>query len=147
MFDRPDEARATALGLVQQWGRPLELWTSLAEGADRLVADAVLLGDPAARLVVVLPLPADDYRTDFADAASVAEFDRFLERADEVHVTGPVDDRIAAYERAGELIAEATEVLVAVWDGAPARGPGGTAEVVAYARDLGRAVTVIPVHR
>ena len=27
------------------------------------------------------------------------------------------------------------EVLIAIWDGQPARGPGGTAEVVALARD------------
>lgn len=147
VFDQRDEAWAAVVELVRGWRRPIELWSSLAEGADRMVAEAVLAADPGARLVAVLPVPADDYRSDFADAASVAEFDRLLARADEVHVTGPVDDRIAAYERAGELIAEATELLVAVWDGEPARGPGGTADVVAYARDLGRRVAVIPVRR
>jgi hypothetical protein len=33
--------------------------------------------------------------------------------------------------------------LVAVWDGLPARGVGGTAEVVADARELGLPVEVV----
>ncbi|WP_041624991.1 hypothetical protein [Stackebrandtia nassauensis] len=33
--------------------------------------------------------------------------------------------------------------LIAVWDGQPARGYGGTADVVDYARDHGIDVTVI----
>ena len=33
--------------------------------------------------------------------------------------------------------------VATVWDGLPARGHGGTAEIVAYARTLGKPVTVI----
>jgi len=35
---------------------------------------------------------------------------------------------------------ELTKLLVAVWNGQPARGPGGTADAVAFARGLGRRV-------
>jgi hypothetical protein len=40
-------------------------------------------------------------------------------------------------------VVEASELLVAVWDGEPARGLGGTADVVAYAREGAIPVEVI----
>ena len=39
---------------------------------------------------------------------------------------------------------EHADVLIAVWDGRPARGMGGTADAVAYARQRG--VPVLWVH-
>jgi len=39
---------------------------------------------------------------------------------------------------AGESIVNEADVLVAVWDGKPAAGLGGTADVVTYARNLGK---------
>src|SRR5690349_20160633 len=65
---------------------PLELWTSHAEGADRAVAHAVL--DAGGSLVTVLPLCADDYRTDFSDQASCDDFEHLLARSTRVTVTG-----------------------------------------------------------
>lgn len=126
----------------------VEVWSSLAEGADRLVVRRLDAMTPG-RLVAVLPLDADDYRTDFADAASVAEFDALLAAAVEVHVTGPdaTGERTSAYDRAGRAVADAVDVLVAVWDGRPARGHGGTAEIVGHARRSGREVVVVPVTR
>lgn len=135
--------------LARRADRPIEVWSSLAEGADRLVADAVLAGTPGARLVAVLPLAADDYRSDFAAPESRAEFDRLLDAAAETRITGPdsAGTRESAYLRAGLAVVDATDVLIAVWDGAPARGRGGTAEIVAAARAAGREVVVIPVTR
>src|SRR5271170_895773 len=54
-------------------GRPLTVLSSLAEGADRLVAGRIL-GRPAARLTAVLPLPAKDYLDDFESSGSKQEF-------------------------------------------------------------------------
>jgi polyphosphate kinase 2 (PPK2 family) len=48
-----------------------------------------------------------------------------------------------AYLAAGRWIVDHADRLVAVWDGRPARGRGGTAEVVAYARHRGVPVTVL----
>ena len=122
--------------------------SSLAEGADRIVAARVLARD--GRLEAVLPLPADDYATDFADAASREEFADLLAVADRVTVVppDPADaSREAAYARAGTAVLAACDVLLALWDGAPARGRGGTAEVVAEARAAGRRVEVVTVER
>lgn len=140
--------------LAGRAGGPLEVWSSLAEGADRVVA-ATVLERRGARLVAVLPLPAGDYRADFRDERSRDEFDALVARADRVIVAGPagpVDPaapgvREAAYERAGLAIVAAVDVLVAVWDGATARGRGGTAEIVDAARDRGVELVVVPVTR
>lgn len=127
-------------------GAAIEVWSSLAEGADRLVVDLLMRRD--AELVVVLPLPADDYRGDFTEPASQVEFDRLLGAAQDVRLAQPVDEtREAAYEAAGFELLDAVDVLVALWDGAPSRGRGGTAEVVAEARRRQREVVVVPVTR
>jgi hypothetical protein len=123
--------------------------SSLAEGADRLLARRVLDGGGA--LEVLLPLPADDYEDDFGSPASHRAFHDLLAAADRVSVIppGPDDDgtREAAYERAGLAVVEGCDVLVALWDGKPSRGRGGTAEIVAAARAAGRPVEVVDVHR
>lgn len=128
-------------------GAAVEVWSSLAEGADRIVAARAITR--GARLIAVLPLPADDYRTDFETEASIAEFDRLLAVADVVTVTGSSagGDRTEAYYGAGAEIVRAVDVLVALWDGAPARGHGGTADMVALAHRLGTRVEVVPVVR
>lgn len=131
--------------------RDIEIWSSLAEGADRLVAE--LVPTHAARLVVILPLDPDDYRNDFDTESSRAAFDSLLESAARIEITGPdpaadaAATRESAYERAGLAIVERCDVLLALWDGAPSRGRGGTAEIVGAARERGRTVIHIPVVR
>jgi len=48
-----------------------------------------------------------------------------------------------AFFAAGKAVVDACDWLIAVWDGEPARGLGGSADVVAYARNQGRRVDVI----
>jgi hypothetical protein len=128
---------------------PLVALSALAEGADRLVARLVLDETPAGALRVVLPLEVDDYLHDFGSDDSIAEFRSLLSRAEEITVLAPRQDaratpeaeqsrREAAYEAGGRFVVDHCTVLIAIWDGQPARGRGGTAEVVAYAQKLGR---------
>ncbi len=117
---------------------PLLVLSSLAEGADRLVARSVL--SRGGRLVAVLPLPRPTYLRDFATPESRQEFLDLLAEADEVIGTAPQSSREEAYEQAGRYVAGRCDVLVAVWDGLPARGRGGTAEIVAWARRLDKPV-------
>ncbi len=113
----------------------LTVASALAEGADRLVA-RVVLRRPGAQLLAVLPLPRDDYRADFTDAASGQEFDDLLGRADHVLLVPPAPSRDEAYAAAGRTVLAQCDVLIALWDGLPARGLGGTAELVVAARAL-----------
>lgn len=128
-------------------GRVVHLLTSLAEGADRLVARRVLARE-GCTIEALLPLPAGDYETDFADGTSVDEFRRLLEGTTRSEVVPCADgDRVARYEAAGFAVVDRSEGLLALWDGQPARGRGGTADVVAHARRLGRSVRVVAVAR
>ena len=131
-------------------GDSLVAVSGLAEGADRIVAQRIL-ARPGGRLVALLPFAPVDYIVDFADPASVKEFTDLLAAADEQEViTGdPADDwtREAAYERAGHAMLDRSDVLLALWDGKPAQGRGGTAEMVFEANLVGRPVEVITVER
>lgn len=138
--------------LAGSGGRPLRVVSSLAEGADRLVAHRVL-ARPGASLEVPLPLEPADYASDFATAESVREFNDLLVRADRVEVIpastllDPTSARDDAYARAGSAMVAASDVVLALWDGRPARGHGGTAGVVQEAIAAGRQVEVVTVER
>ena len=120
--------------------------SSLAEGADRIVAKRVL-ARPHGTLHVVLPLDRDDYATDFADDASRHDFLRLLDAAESVSSSPRQESREAAYEHAGRALLDRSDVLLALWDGRPSRGRGGTAQLVTEARALGKPVEVIHVER
>jgi hypothetical protein len=107
--------------------------SALAEGADRLVVRECLRRDHAS-LAAVLPLSIAEYRKDFLTTASQREFAELLAAASSVTVAEEMPTRPQAYERAGQLMVERSDVVIAVWDGLPARGTGGTADIVAYAR-------------
>ena len=126
--------------------------SSLAEGADRLVAEEILRL-PGSELEAVLPLTADNYEQDFASFESKAEFRSLLRRARRTIVMKAVGDvRVAvnrdeAYEAAGRYVADHCDLLIAVWDGRPSRGRGGTAEIVAYARRKGVPLAIVPTEK
>lgn len=109
----------------------------VAEGADRIVAEAVL-ARAGSDLEAVLPLEPDDYETDFETEDSKAAFRRLLARAPRAECLPPAENRNAAYEAAGRRVAARADVLVAIWNGEPAAGRGGTAEIVEHARSVGK---------
>jgi hypothetical protein len=151
---RPDEVAAEVDSVLDRLAgadeRALVAVSGLAEGADRLVAQRVL-ARPGGRLIALLPLAPVEYIADFADAASVQEFTDLLRAADEEEVIAgaPSDDwtREAAYERAGHAMLDRCDVLIALWDGKPGRGRGGTADMVFEAGLIGRPVEVVTVER
>lgn len=129
---RVDEVLGIIMGKFEG---PYSLFSSLAEGADRLVARRALelLN---ARLVVPLPLKREDFETDFSDSSRL-EFSELLARADRVIELPSGLTRLEAYESAGRYILDHVDVLIAIWDGRPPRGPGGTGQMVAEARQRG----------
>ena len=136
-------------GVLERLGRDTEgtpvVVSSIAEGADRLVARLGL--SRGWDLVVILPFPRHDYETDFTTDASRAEFDELLGRASAVDEVASRPTREDAYLAAGHAVVDDADVVLALWDGHPARGRGGTAEVVEYARSLGRPLVWIDVAR
>ena len=113
-------------------------WSCLADGADQIFARAVL--DHGGRIEVVIP--AAQYRDELPGDVR-AEYDRLLAQAAEVHRLPFTESSPEALMAASEFMLDRADLLWAIWDGKPARGYGGTADVVTYARDNGLPVTVI----
>lgn len=125
-------------------GNSLRVISPLAEGADRLVAKrAIELY--SAQLVVPLPFEMSVYMLDFESTASKTEFLSLIELAHEVIQLPTEDSRGASFLAVGLYTLTQSEMLVAIWDGKPARGVGGTAQIVAEARKLGKPMAWIEV--
>jgi hypothetical protein len=116
----------------------------LAEGADQIAAEVAL--ELGFSLQAVLPFVRDDYRRDFNDDRAAARFDALVGKSDSVlELPGVRTDEPGAYMMAGRATVAHCDVLIAVWDGLPARGHGGTAEVVQLAIRRGTPVVHLPV--
>jgi hypothetical protein len=112
----------------------LAVVSQLARGADRLVVrevfdEAASRGEEA-RLEVILPMDRHSYALaqDFSDEDR-REFDALLKQAVWTCEPKPGEKPVGEkpYRAAGRLMLERCDVLIALWDGKPSRGPGGTA--------------------
>ncbi|WP_027932238.1 hypothetical protein [Amycolatopsis thermoflava] len=113
--------------------------TCLGRGADQVFARVVLELGGAVEVV----LPASDYRERKVKPDNAAEFDELLGQAKTVH-TMPFDtSNREAYMAASEHLLDNVDTMIAVWDGGPSGGHGGTADVVDAARNRGVPVTVV----
>lgn len=110
----------------------------IADGPDSWFARAVL--DHGGAIEVVLP--ADAYR-DGLPKWHHGEYDALLASAAQVHHTGMRESDEQAHMAGSEILVGLVDQVLAVWDGLPARGFGGTADVVAYAERMGVPVQVI----
>ncbi|MEU8527866.1 MULTISPECIES: hypothetical protein [Streptomyces] len=121
------------------FGGGLEAYSSLAAGADQLFAGIAL--DCGAELTVVIP--SGDYEEAFEEPGELARYQVLRQRATREVRMAFAHSTDEAYFAAGAYIADHCDALLAVWDGEPARGLGGTGDIVRYARERGRPVTVI----
>jgi hypothetical protein len=122
-------------------GRPpvLRLVANLAEGADQMA----VASRPAGWLLhAILPFPRARYENDFAPANATGGVDRrpgflaALAQADSIVELPGANDAVQSYEQAGECMLRESDLLVAVWDGLPGSGRGGTQAVIAQAMSL-----------
>ena len=110
----------------------------LADGADQIFARAVI--DLGGTLEVIIP--AKQYRSGLP-AEAYAEYDDLLSHAVAVHQLPFTESTSESHMAASKLLIDEADELYAVWDGKPARGYGGTADVVGYACDHDTTVRVI----
>ena len=111
---------------------------SLAEGSDQIFAAALL--DQSSQLTAVIP--CRDYESTFS-LDVVRTYNELKSRATDVialDFPGPSEE---AFWAAGQRVVQECAEIVAVWDGQPSGGLGGTADVVGYARSLGKNVHII----
>lgn len=120
----------------------LLLHTGLATGADQIAARSARSTGFLIR--AVLPFDPDEYRKDFAIGDELDGFEKALSSADEiVALPGARSDPNSAYVQVGQSLVGSADILIAIWDGEQARGPGGTAHVVEMA--LRNSVPVIHI--
>lgn len=122
----------------------LTVVSALAEGADRVVAGE-LLKRKGTQLEAVLPLPQSEYLRDFNSPESVEQFNHLIARSISTDVVRTARSREQAYELAGRAVVDRSDAMIVVWDGQPARGRGGTAEIYAYAQRWHKPILLIRV--
>jgi hypothetical protein len=117
-------------------------YSSAAIGADTLFAEACL--SSGLPWMALLPQSEHDFKNDFGES-DWEKTSSLLRRAARVQSLSWAreTDRNLAYLECGLLIVEEADVMIAVWDGKPSRGVGGTADVVANARNLNKPLILI----
>ncbi|WP_299891836.1 DUF4231 domain-containing protein [uncultured Ruegeria sp.] len=122
----------------------LRFLTALAAGSDTFSASVA--SKAGYKLNYVLPAPRAKYvEWQGFSSEEKADFDRLWNAKKGVGARmeldlGPAIAAEAAYASVGRLILAHSDVVIAVWDGEPGRGAGGTAEVVAEAQRKGHIV-------
>jgi hypothetical protein len=123
----------------------LRLHTPLATGADQIAA--ICARSTGYFVRALLPFEPHEYRSDFAPGEELDGFEQALAAADEiVALPGDRSDLEAAYVRVGQSVVDHADVLVAIWDGEDARGPGGTGDVVELALRSGVPVIHVEIN-
>lgn len=115
--------------LLSSVSSPVTGISSLAIGADQLFADAVL--QSGGLLEVVIPFVG--YDSTFPEGHDRREYLRLLDCASDQEVLAGYDSDEEAYLASGQRVVDRSDLLLAVWDGLPAGGLGGTGDVVSYA--------------
>jgi hypothetical protein len=148
---RVKAAMDAALDSIQAAGREAThkgvkfvIVSALAEGADRIAADAALARGWA--LIAPLPFSISRYEKDFADQASVSHFQALLKQAAKIK-PAPANDANpeAGYKSVGKRVASGADIGLIVWNGEEGKGEGGTADVGAQMLDGGMPVIWIGV--
>ncbi len=117
---------------------PLVGVSSLAAGTDQVFAEEVLLAGGKLKVVV----PSFNYETTFK-GYDLYRYRLLLGQASDVVTIPFADPSGEAYDAANRHVVDGSDKLIAVWDGQPSRGLGGTADAVDYARECGVPVEVI----
>ncbi len=110
--------------------------TCLAKGADQLFAQIL----QAKQLPFVAVLPCVQIESSFQSEEDRNLFRCLLAAASEtINLPFEAPSEVAYFE-GGKAVVDHSEVLIAVWNGRPARGLGGTADVVTYALENSKTV-------
>jgi hypothetical protein len=117
----------------------LRFVSPIADGSDQVAAALAL--ELGWELQAVLPFARDEYRRSLADDEARIRFDALLEGSTcALELPGDWSRELDAYIMAGRATVAHCDALIAVWDGLPPRGRGGTGEVVQLAITRGTAV-------
>lgn len=127
------------LGRLLSQLRPILGVSCLAKGADQLFS-AILIQHGIDLKVVV---PCRQYEKAFDDPVALSDYLFFVEHASSVETLDFELPCASAFLAAGKSVVNQVDLMIALWDGRPATGLGGTADIVAYAREVQKKVLVV----
>ena len=120
--------------IARDKGQEIVACSALAMGADQLfVKTALEVGIP-----VEVVIPCAKYAEIFSTPEALDEYHRLLNSCQNVHSLPFEDCSDDAYLAAGHWIVDHSDLVILVWNGYPAAGKGGTADIASYARLVGR---------
>lgn len=111
-------------------------FTSLAIGADQMFTDILLMMSVPYMVVI----PSKNYESTFKSKSERERYRRLLSLAEEQLVLDYDKPSEKAFFDAGKYVVRYSDLIIAVWNGEKAKGLGGTADVVEYARTQGKSV-------
>jgi hypothetical protein len=120
--------------IIRDLATPLVGVTSLAIGADQLFANVVIRNGGNIEVVI----PFSGYERNYKAGEELRSYDRLLKCARVIDVLTHTSSHQEAYLEAGKRVVDTSDELIAVWDGKPAQGVGGTGDIVDYARKTGK---------
>jgi hypothetical protein len=122
----------------------LRFISPIADGADQIAAEVAL--ELGWEFQAILPFDRRTYRASLGNDGARESFDALLARANGVlELPGDPAQSLDAYVMTGRGTVAHCDILIAVWDGLPPRGRGGTGEVVQLALTRGTAIVHVPV--
>lgn len=113
--------------------------TSLAKGADQLFA----LTCHKLQIPFKALIPCKQYELTFGNNEDLAEFQYLLSKANSIEILGYDFPSEEAFLAAGKKVVDLSDHIIAIWNGMPAKGKGGTADIVTYAKRGKKSVTHI----
>ncbi len=116
--------------------------TCLAIGADQLFAEVL----EQFYIPYIAIVPSDGYEGTFENESARENYFSYLAKADDtIRLNFPSPSEEAFYA-AGKHIVDYCDILFAIWNGKPAKGLGGTGDVVEYAsRKKKKVIHINPV--
>ena len=111
--------------------------SSAAAGGDLLFAETCIELDIPVR--ILLPFAREQFRNDFDDP-TWNRAEQVFAKALSVEIVGVSGPPEELYYECGIETVQQSHLLIALWDGGPSQGMGGTADIVHFAREQGRTV-------
>lgn len=119
---------------LNQLQRPWSGYSALAEGTDQIFGALVIEFGQTLNAII----PCEKYES-FLSGPSLFTYQKLLRRSQQIplRLTGDLQQ---VFFDASRFIVDNATVMFIVWDGKPAQGLGGTADVFAYSRQKGRTI-------
>lgn len=134
--------QASPRPLFQAGPPTLRCISGLAAGSDSILAEAAL--QEGWQVVATLPFSQVEFERDF-EGDALTRFRGLVKRASVVtELEGDRRRGGEPYAQIGQQVVEQSDIVVAIWDGLPSRGAGGTGDVVQSALARNLPVAVLP---